>query len=351
MRRTEVEGGMASDILSDALKMVRLTGALMFRLDIKGRWRVANAATEASEMARLLPAGTDQIIVFHIVNEGECWMRHPPGDWVHTSAGEAVVLAHGAAHDICNCREATPVPFREVLGDRAFLDLRDLRFDLGPEPRVEIICGFLGCNRRAFAPLCAALPDFCKVRLSEAARGLVGYALSDALDERPGADSLRVHMAELLFMDALRQYMLDMPENTTGWLAGLRDPLVGRALRALHEHPSHDWSVDDLAAAIASSRSCLAARFRDIIGEPPMHYLTQLRMQLAARRLEESHQSIARVAEEIGYDSCAAFQRAFKRHFGVPPATWRRHLAQSGNRASSSRQFEKRVHDRRKVHH
>lgn len=318
---------MATDILSDVFALVRLTGALMFRLDVKGHWCVANSMTEASTMARLLPAGTDQIIVFHIVSRGECWMRQPPGDWVHAKTGDAVVLAHGAAHQIGNRPEYPPIPFRDVLEGRTFTELRDLSFDLGPGPHVQIVCGFLGCSRRAFAPLCAALPEFCKVTLGENARDLLRYALSESLDDRPGADTLRVRMAELLFMEALRHHVQALPSDATGWLAGLRDPVVARALGLLHDAPGEPWSVATLARQANASRSCLAARFRTVMGEPPMRYLTRLRMQLAARYLGERACSIERIAEEVGYESSAAFQRAFKRTYGTPPATWRRRMS------------------------
>ena len=255
---------MSADILSDVFRLVHLTGAMIFRFDVFGRWRIANSATTAADLARLLPSGTDQIIVFHIVSEGECWMRHPPGDWVHTRAGDAVMLAHGAAHDIANQIETVPIPFREVLGDRSFLALRSLRFDRGTEPTVQIVCGFLGCNKRAFAPLCTSLPDFCKVSFGEPAKALLRYAISETLNERPGANALRVRMAELLFMEALRLYMKSLPEKATDWLAAVRDPVVGRALHALHEAPDRHWSVKTLAAEAASSRSNLAERFRDL---------------------------------------------------------------------------------------
>src|SRR5699024_10600649 len=136
---------MAEDILSDFLRLIHLTGALIFRLDMHGYWSVANSATEASEMTRLLPAGTDQIIVFHIVTKGECWIRHPPGEWVHTRVGEAVVLVHGAAHQIGNRTDVASMSFREALGDRSFLDLRNLHLDLGPGARMQLVGAFLGC--------------------------------------------------------------------------------------------------------------------------------------------------------------------------------------------------------------
>lgn len=315
---------MGADILSDVFRMVRLTGALMFRFEVRGRWFLANSATEASSMAQLLPPGTDQIIIFHIVNTGECWMRHPPGDWAHTRAGDAVMLAHGAAHQIASDKKAVPVPFRDVLGERSFVDLRNLRFAPGTEPRVEIVCGFLGCSRRLFAPLCASLPDFCKVALGEPAKALLRYAVSETLDERPGSDTLRVRMAEMLFMEALRLYIDDLPPDATGWLAAVRDPVVGRALRALHRTPGRHWSVDALAAETGSSRSNLAARFSEVLGEPPMHYLTKLRMHTAAGLLRERNGNVAFIANEVGYGSAAAFQRAFKHHFGMPPGAWRK---------------------------
>lgn len=315
---------MAADILSDILGLLHLTGALMFRLNVYGYWSVTNSATEISSLARLLPIGTDQIIIFHIVTEGECWMRQTPGDWVHTRAGDAVVLAHGAAHDIATRPEAAPVSFREILGERSLLDLRDLRFDLGAGPKVQIVCGFLGCSRRAFAPVCTSLPDFFRLSLDEPTRGLVSYGLAEALSERPGANTLRVRMAELLFVGTLRRYLPEMPEHATGWLAGLRDPVVARAMQALHAAPDKSWTVEMLASQSKASRSCLAARFREVVGEPPMRYLARLRMQHATRYLGESAWSIERIAGEVGYESSAAFKRAFKRHLGMPPAAWRR---------------------------
>lgn len=318
---------MAVDLMSDVFRLIRLTGALMFRFDLSGRWYIRNAATEAAEMAKLLPAGTDQVIIFHIVNGGECWMRHPPGGWEHVGAGDAVLLAHGHAHEMANLTEASPVPFRNVLGEQSLFDLRSLRYERGAAPKVEIVCGFLGCSRRAFAPLCASLPAFCRVALGASARSLVDYAVSETMDERPGADTLRLRMAELLFMEALRHHVAELPAGATGWLAGLRDPLVARAMQSLHEAPCKPWSVNSLAAATHSSRSSLAARFREVMGEPPMRYLRRLRMQRAASYLSEYAYTVERVADEVGYQSSAAFQRAFKRCFGVPPATWRRSLA------------------------
>lgn len=317
----------AADFLSDVFRLIRLSGALTFRFDITGHWYIKNAATEVSSLASVLPPGTDQIIIFHLVNAGRCRMRHPPEAWVDMCAGDIAVLAHGVAHEIANDTNAGPVPFREVLGKRSIFGLRSLRFERGTEPSVQIVCGFLGCSRRAFAPLCASLPDFCKVTLGEPARSLVRYADAEALDEAPGADTLRLRMAEILFMEAMRLHAKTLPQDATGWLAGLRDPLVARALQALHHAPCRSWSVAALAKASGSSRSTLATRFRDVMGESPMHYLVRLRMQLAASHLSERGCGIDAVASEVGYESSAAFQRAFKRCYGMPPAAWRRTVA------------------------
>ncbi|HET9817973.1 MAG TPA: AraC family transcriptional regulator [Rhodanobacteraceae bacterium] len=317
---------MSTDLLSDVLTLVRLTGALIFEVDVTGPWGIAgNPAVE--KFAPLLPPGTSQIIAFHVVLEGQCWVRHATQDWFAVPRGHAVVIPHGDPHDLCDRPGRITKPFSAILGGRSLLDLRHARFETGPGESVRLLCGFLGCDRRAFEPLCRALPPVFEVDLGARRGTLVRYAVANALDDSPGAAGLRGRLAELLFLSALRRYMRDLPADTTGWLAGLRDPLVGRALQVLHAEPYRRWSVDELATTLASSRSVLAERFRTIIGEPPMHYLTRLRMQLAARRIEEGRHSIARVADEIGYDSSAAFQRAFKRCFGVSPAAWRRSVA------------------------
>lgn len=316
---------MAADLLSDVLTWVRLTGAVIFRIDVTGPWGVA-ANTRRETFAPALPPGTNNIIAFHIVVDGECWLRHPPDEGFQARIGDAVVLARGDPHELGDRAGRRIVPFDAVLSGRSILDLRRERFETGDAPRVSLLCGFLGCDRRAFEPLCASLPPVFRVNLGAHIRSLVHYAATQALDDTPGAGGLRARMAELLFMEALRLYMQSLPVDATGWLAGLRDPLVGRALRELHGAPTANWSVEALAERAASSRSNLATRFRAVVGEPPMHYLARMRMQLAARYLTERSCNIAEVAEDVGYDSSAAFQRAFKRCFGVPPAQWRRHL-------------------------
>ncbi|HET7922490.1 MAG TPA: AraC family transcriptional regulator [Gammaproteobacteria bacterium] len=314
---------MSADLLSDVLTMTRLTGALMFRLDITGPWGITAHPT-VEKFASLLPPGTTHVIAFHVVLDGECWCRQSDGSRLAVAAGQVVVIPNGDPHEIGDQSDCNPKPLVEWLGGRSVLDLRKANLQTGTGSTVSLLCGFLGCDRRAFEPLFASLPSGFTVALGEQRKSLVQYAINEALDDRPGTASLRVRLAELLFTESLRLHMQSLPDNATGWLAGLRDPHVRQALHAMHETPCRDWSVESLARLSASSRSNLAARFRELLGVPPMHYLTELRMQLAAQRLVGEHESLERVAGEVGYDSSAAFQRAFKRHFGQSPAAWRR---------------------------
>lgn len=313
---------MPADLLSEVLALVRLAGALIFEVQTSGAWGVTSHPL-IEKFALLLPPGTTRVIAFHVLLDGRCWVHHASCGWFEMQPGHAVVIAHGDPHDLCDCPGRAMESFESMLGGRSVTELRRVRLGHEPGESARILCGFVGCDQRAFAPLCQALPPLFKVALGARMDTLVRYAVTYGLDDDPGAAALRGRLAELLFLSALRVYMRDLPEGATGWLAGLRDPMVGRALQTLHQNPCRRWSVDELALAIASSRSTLAERFRTVIGEPPMHYLTRLRMQLAARRLDESRHSVAQVAGEVGYESSAAFQRAFKRCFGVPPAAWR----------------------------
>lgn len=314
---------MITDLLSDVLRMVRLTGALLFQFDVKGPWGVVGDPL-LEKFAPLLPPGSSNVIAFHVVLEGQCSIRHASRGWFTVPAGHVAVITHGGCHDLCDMPGRPTVPLEAMLDGQPLLEVRHLRFETGPGGTCKVLCGFLGCDRRAFDPLCGSLPPAFEVDMGEAMQSVVPFAVSSALDDSPGAAGLRGRLAELLFLGALRAYMRDLPPGASGWLAGVRDPVIGRALQALHEEPRRHWTVDDLAALAASSRSALASRFSEVLGETPMHYLMRLRMYLAARQLTDTRKSLAAIAENVGYDSPAAFQRAFKRQFDMPPAAWRR---------------------------
>jgi AraC family transcriptional regulator, alkane utilization regulator len=199
----------------------------------------------------------------------------------------------------------------------------------------RFVCGFLACDKRLCRPVLEALPHMLRVPFGDdpaAAwfKSLLRLGAHETSARRPGSDTVLAKLSELLFVEAIRRYSEVMPVEQTGWLAGLRDRFVGRALTLMHQKPGHAWTVDALANEVGLSRSALAQRFTELIGQPPMQYLTRWRLTVAAQRLRTDGASLAVVAEQIGYDSEAAFNRAFKREFGVPPATWRRTLGAAG---------------------
>jgi len=192
-----------------------------------------------------------------------------------------------------------------------------------------LVCGFFSCDARPFNPLLDSLPRFirCGCNESSASDGLlekfINFATTEMNSKRAGSQSILNRLSELMFVEVVRMHMDQIASSNTGWLAGLRDPLVGRALTLLHARPADTWTLDKLAAEAGASRSALAERFAHLTGYPPIQYLTQWRMQLAAKRLTETSAKVAVVAEAVGYDSEAAFSRAFKKFTGSSPSEWR----------------------------
>jgi AraC-like DNA-binding protein len=198
----------------------------------------------------------------------------------------------------------------------------------GGRGKAQFICGFLGCDVRPFNPVLAALPRALRVRAviddKDGLAHLIAFALNELRADRTGGLVVKLRLAELLFVDVMRHYLEGLPSEHTGWLAGLRDPLIARVLALLHDAPARSWTLVDLAAEAATSRSVLAERFAHYIGRPPMQYLRQLRMQVASRLLREGDAKVASVAAAVGFESEAAFSRAFKKCVGVSPDRWRR---------------------------
>lgn len=196
-------------------------------------------------------------------------------------------------------------------------------------PKTTIVCGFLGCDARPFNPLLSTLPRVLHVKASSTPKAMwlkhfTNYAVMESKEKRAGGECVLAQLSELLFVEVVRIYLDSLPPEQTGWLAGLRDPYIGQALGLLHECPAHPWGLEELAHEVALSRSVLAERFTHLVGQPPMQYLTQWRMQIASGLLARGSAKIAQVAAEAGYDSEAAFSRAFKKFVGVSPAEWRK---------------------------
>ena len=310
---------MSADPLSDVLRAVRLDGAFFYAVEASGPWSVE--AVAAKDLTpRILP-GAEHLISYHILTAGRCWGRligQPP---VALEPGDVIVFPHGDAHVMSSdpeLRESAPAkpgryPETVTLGD-------------GGPVAAKFVCGFLGCDRRPFNPLLSTLPRRLHVPGLSSGwhQSFARQVVEESQARRLGADSVLTRLAELMFVEVLRRYIETLPPGQRGWLAGLRDNVVGRGLGLLHGAPAHPWTIDELADGVAMSRSAFADRFTAFVGQPPMQYLAQWRMQLAAGRLATGNAKVAAIAEEVGYDSEAAFSRAFKRLMGVSPAAWRR---------------------------
>jgi AraC-like DNA-binding protein len=309
---------VSADPLSDVLRAVRLDGAFFYPVEASAPWSVETVA--AKELTpRILP-GAEHLISYHILTSGHCYGRligKPP---VALGPGDVIVFPHGDAHVMSSDPElrsvpATPGRYPETvrLGD-------------GEPITATFVCGFLGCDRRPFNPLLATLPA--QLHLPGLSSGwrqsFVRQVLEESRARRAGAATVLTRLAELMFVEVLRRYIETLPPGQHGWLAGLRDDVVGRGLELLHGAPAHPWTIDELADGVAMSRSAFADRFTALVGQPPMQYLAQWRMQLAAGRLASGNTKVAAIAEEVGYDSEPAFSRAFKRLMGISPAAWRR---------------------------
>jgi AraC-like DNA-binding protein len=323
--------GEGIDPLSDVLRAVRLTGALFFRIEATSPWLAA--VPEAAAFRPLILAGTQHVISYHVVTRGGCWAGLGTDAGVRVEAGDIIVIPNGDAYLLSTMRGANAaVPldlalafFRDTAGQRL---LGTIREGGGRRSAVDVVCGFLGCDVVPYNPVLAALPALIHLRspaspAEDRLSHLLEFALAESCENRAGRDCVLLRISELMFVEMLRRYLAALPPEQTGWLAGLRDPVVGRALALLHEQPAHPWTLAALARAAGLSRSVLAERFTHFVGQPPMQYLARWRMQRAAGLLADGAPKVAAVAFDVGYDSEAAFSRAFKKAVGVPPAAWR----------------------------
>jgi len=309
------------DPLSDLLRVVRLDGAFFYAVEAAEPWSVETAA--AKELSPRIMPGAEHLISYHILTEGRCYAGVVGEEAVELAPGDVIVFPHGDAYVMSSGR-AIPIGPDVNSSAPARYPHTVLLGDQGPRG-ASFLCGFLGCDRRPFNPLLAALPRRMHMRgMSNAWLGGFTRQLTEESSlGRPGSDTVLTRLAELMFIEVLRRYLDELPPGQTGWLAGLRDEVVGRALTLLHGQPGHPWTLADLAREAASSRSSLAKRFMDIVGQPPMQYLAQWRMQVAANLLAQSGAKIATIGAEVGYDSEAAFSRAFKKATGLAPGAWR----------------------------
>ncbi len=316
------------DALSDVLRAVRLKGAIFFDVHASDPWAAETPAGNQI-VGRMFPAA-ENLICYHAITRGTCWAAVAGEPPLFLRAGDVVVIPHGHAHVL----SSTP-------GLRGEHDLSRYRAPNELELPVAIsmgdgtaesagfVCGFLGCDARPYNPLLSSLPHVFKV--SDQVDGPLGAYVQIALTEskrpRIGSESVLGRLSELMFVDVIRRYLETLPAGRLDWLAGLRDPCIGRALAEIHRDPAHHWTLESLARKVAMSRSALAEHFTKFVGTPPMQYLTNWRMQIAANQLLSTTDSVTVVANRVGYDSEAAFSRAFKKTVGTPPSEWRRNRA------------------------
>jgi AraC-like DNA-binding protein len=323
----QTDRAIAVDVLSDAFRAIRLVGARYFDVSAGARW-IAETPPLATLRARGLRE-FEHVISFHTVLEGDCWAQL--GDVsqaaIGVGAGDTVIFAHGDAHFM----SSEPLERSPSNTARARAVDAALPFTLSQAPGAEtvrLVCGYFGCDARLYNPILSTLPRLLHVRGSSATGALttelVRAALAESNQLRAGGKMILAKIGELLFVRAIREYIESMPTRSTGWLAALRDRNVSAALHALHGNPAEPWTLDALAREARLSRSMFAKRFRQIMGMSVMQYLGHWRLQVATSLLEREDASITRIASHVGYESDAAFNRAFKRRLGVPPGTWRR---------------------------
>lgn len=327
---------VALDPLSDVLRGVKLSGALFFLIDASSPWCVE--VPRADAFAPIIMPKARHIISYHIAVEGAGLASVTGREPVSFSAGDVIVFPHGDPYTMQSARgvpsELDPAQTMDFFRAMAAGELPFVITEGGGSvPPAQFVCGFLGCDLRPFNPLLSALPSLLHVRRPNGRAGddggdllgrLVELALAEAQMHRAGGSSIRLGLSELMFVEVVRRHLGSLPAGETGWIAGLRDPIVGRALALLHDRPAAAWTVERLAREVASSRSVLADRFTQLVGRSPMQYLTRWRVQVAARLLADERTTVAAVAAQVGYASEAAFSRTFKKIAGASPAAWRR---------------------------
>jgi AraC-like DNA-binding protein len=337
------------DILSDTLQVVRMTGAIFFKADLSSPW--AFHSPPADELRSHLRSSSECLTLFHILERGQFWITVNGNVSFLMREGDAVVFPHGRAHIMSSLREPSSSDVQSIPLDTLVADanggVTSVTFG-GHGEASRVICGYLQCDQK-FNPMVGSLPmvlwlrlgqhadsplivddgkfpPWCVLQLQEGQwlESTLQYTVQEVNKGRPGNAAMLSRLSEIMFVEVLRQYMQQLPPEYDSWLAAVRDRSVGQALQLMHAQPDRPWTVEDLASAVAVSRSSLAQRFTTLIGETPMQYLAGWRMQIAKHLLRQTNLTISEIASRTGYTSEVAFNHAFKRVVGQPPVTWRK---------------------------
>jgi AraC-like DNA-binding protein len=313
------------DVLADVLRVIQLSGGVFIEADFSEPWCLSGKVSP--EDCRAFMRAPRHVMGMHYVVSGRMLLQAGESKAVEVGAGEVVLLPHNHAHLFGSSLDVPPVRAGDIVqpghGGGLFRIVHG-----GGGSMTRVLCGYLGCDL-PFNPLLAVLPPVLTINARALPSGMwieTSFRLgaSKTAASREGADLAIARLAELVFAEAVQQFLAILPGSGGGWLAGLQDPYVGRALGLLHAQLTRKWTADSLAGQVGLSRSAFAERFASLVGQPPIQYLGAWRMHVAAQRLRAEHASIAQVGFGVGYESEAAFSRAFKRQFGVSPDAWRR---------------------------
>jgi AraC-like DNA-binding protein len=312
------------DPLSDVLRSVRLSGGVFLDVNFTAPWCVFAQIT--AEDCRFALAAPTQVIAYHFIINGRLLINVDDGPTIEVHAGEVVLLPRNDPHTLASAPGLASISARDLIQPSDDGGLARISHGGGGEP-VHFVCGFLA-GEGLYNPLIATLPRMLKLDAREGAsrdwvEASVRFAASELTKGRIASSNVMSRLSELLLVEAVREYSSTLGDQVAGWLKGLTDPHVGRALALIHQDPSASWSAEALAKEVALSRSAFVDRFTTLVGVPPIRYLTVWRLQTARLNLRETRTTIAQLAHSVGYDSEEAFSRAFKREFGLPPSRWR----------------------------
>ncbi|HEY3825163.1 MAG TPA: AraC family transcriptional regulator [Bryobacteraceae bacterium] len=314
------------DAFSEVLSSVKLNGAVFFSAEFSAPWGFSTPPPGA--IADELAPGAAHLVLYHFVIHGGAIVQLIDGPSVELNAGDVVIFPHGHQHHMTSGRgTAAPFPNYGISAKVRSRDLSPLHAGGGGDTS-RFVCGYMTCDPYLCRPILDGLPPVFKVNIRTDRSGQwlessILHLVEEAASGRVGSDAMLAKLSEALFVDTLRRYVAGLPEQQMGWLAGTRDPIVGKSLGLLHSRIAHRWTIADLAGEVGISRSALVERFTRYLSEPPMTYLTRWRLELAARSLEKTSRGVAEIAADVGYESEAAFNRAFKRAFGQPPGRYR----------------------------
>ena len=326
-----IAGPNGTDVLSDVLRVFRVTGAALLRGDFTAPW--AWTAPPTSAVASMLhPPGT-RLVIFHIIVEGSCWIETEGSGPVVLQAGDVVGFPHGHAHSMGAGAATARIPISELFPPPPWTELPVLQLD-GGGPTTRIVCVYLHCDDLLCNPVLDSLPSVlvARSRQRETAQWMdisLRYLVAAMARGGAGSACLLARMTELLFIEMLRIHLAELEEQATGWLAALKDRHISRVLHLLHSEPSRPWKTETLAREAGLSRSAFDERFRRLLGTSPGRYMATWRLQLAAQKLRHTQESITRIADRTGYGSEEAFSRAFKRFAGRSPGAWRASAGQN----------------------